>query len=89
MPDDFELVFVQIGRHLCPEWYGVNMRSIDRWLDECGRDRLRLARREFVIARDEARREQRALERRLRDAIRTSAQADLTVQRLGGVGCGR
>ena len=92
MPDDFEQVLIRIGRHLCPEWYGVHRRSIDRWIEQCGKERLLRLRREFVMTREEERRKQRELDLRMRAAIRdkyASAAADLTIDDDGEVGCDR
>jgi hypothetical protein len=50
-PDDFEAVFVEIGRMACEEWYGAHTRSITRWLEECGKDRLIEARKTHVRQR--------------------------------------
>jgi len=54
-PADFEQVFVRLGWELTPVHYGVHHRSIHRWLDECGKDRLIAARSAFVRAAREAR----------------------------------
>jgi hypothetical protein len=39
-PDDFALVFVQIGRLACEEHFRAERDTITRWLNECGKDRL-------------------------------------------------
>jgi hypothetical protein len=43
-PDDFEQVLVEIGRLACEEHYGVGRVTVNRWLEECGKDRLLKAR---------------------------------------------
>jgi hypothetical protein len=53
-PADFEQRFIELGWELTPVHYGVHHRSIHRWLDECGKDRLIAARSAFVRAAREA-----------------------------------
>lgn len=47
-PDDFVPIFVLKGRLACEEHYRVGRLTIDRWLDESGKDRLIEARRVYV-----------------------------------------
>ena len=47
-PRDFEQRMIAIGRLSCQEHYGVGRSTINRWLDECGSDRLIKARADHV-----------------------------------------
>jgi hypothetical protein len=47
-PPDFEIIFVQIGRIDCEVFYRAARITIDRWLDESGKDRLLKLRRDYV-----------------------------------------
>jgi hypothetical protein len=47
-PDDFDLVFVEIGRLACEEHYRVGRFVIDHWLEKSGKRRLIDARAEHV-----------------------------------------
>jgi hypothetical protein len=47
-PDDFEVIFVEQGRIGCEAWYRARRTTIDRWLDECGKDKLIKARAAYV-----------------------------------------
>lgn len=47
-PDDFALVFVQIGRLACEEQYRAERDTITRWLEECGKEKLIEQRKAFV-----------------------------------------
>jgi hypothetical protein len=48
VPDDFDVVFVEQGRLECEAWYRVGRSTVNRWLDERGKDRLILRRAEYV-----------------------------------------
>lgn len=39
-PDDFDVIFVEIGRLDCENWYRASRRTINRWLEERGKSRL-------------------------------------------------
>lgn len=47
-PDDFDIIFVEIGRLDCETWYRASRITVNRWLDERGKERLILARAAFV-----------------------------------------
>lgn len=47
-PADFEIVFVEIGRVDCEVYYRAARITIDRWLDEVGKDQLIEKRSQFV-----------------------------------------
>lgn len=47
-PDDFEIIFVEIGRIDCEVFYRAARITVDRWLDETGKERLLELRRAFV-----------------------------------------
>jgi hypothetical protein len=49
-PDDFEVIFVEQGRLGCESWYRTRRTTINRWLDESGKDRLIAARSTYVKA---------------------------------------
>lgn len=48
VPDDFEVVFVEQGRVQCEAWYHARRTTINRWLEECGKDRLITKRAAYV-----------------------------------------
>jgi hypothetical protein len=54
-PDDFASVMVEIGRFGCADHYGVRRATINRWLEECGKDELIERRAVLVHARAHAR----------------------------------
>jgi hypothetical protein len=39
-PEDFETAYVALGQVGCENRYGAHRRTIHRWLEECGRERL-------------------------------------------------
>jgi hypothetical protein len=39
-PDDFDVIFVEIGRLECEAWYRARRTTIDRWLAERGKQKL-------------------------------------------------
>jgi hypothetical protein len=43
-PQDFEIAYVKLGRNGCMRRYHCGHRAINRWLDECGRERLQAMR---------------------------------------------
>lgn len=47
-PDDFDVIFVEQGRVGCEPWYRARRTTIDRWLEERGKDRLLAARAAYV-----------------------------------------
>lgn len=47
-PDDFEIIFVEIGRIDCEVFYRAARVTVDRWLDEVGKARLIELRKAFV-----------------------------------------
>lgn len=63
-PDDFDQVYVRIGRLACEEWYRVHRRTINRWLKERGKDQLVKARAAQVSKRYELEREKREAARK-------------------------
>lgn len=40
VPEDFEIIFVEQGRLACETWYRCRRTTVDRWLIECGKQRL-------------------------------------------------
>lgn len=48
VPGDFEVVFVEQGRLECEAWYRARRTTVDRWLAECGKQRLIDKRAAFV-----------------------------------------
>lgn len=48
VPEDFEVVFVEQGRVECEAWYRARRTTIDRWLEESGKQRLIDKRAAFV-----------------------------------------
>jgi hypothetical protein len=56
IPEDFEVVFVEQGRLECEAWYRARRTTVNRWLEESGKQRLIDKRAEFVRhLRDKAR----------------------------------
>ncbi len=47
-PDDFDVIFVEIGRLDCENWYRASRITVNRWLAERGKARLIKLRAEFV-----------------------------------------
>jgi hypothetical protein len=47
-PEDFDIIFVEVGRLDCETYYRAARITVDRWLDERGKDRLIKARAAFV-----------------------------------------
>jgi hypothetical protein len=47
-PEDFETVFVEIGRLSCEQHFGASRLTINRWLEECGKERLIAERESYV-----------------------------------------
>lgn len=47
-PADFEATFIAIGRLACEEHYGTRRKTVDRWLEECGKPRLIAARADYA-----------------------------------------
>lgn len=47
-PDDFEVVFVEQGRLECEAWYRARRTTVNRWLEESGKERLIAKRASFV-----------------------------------------
>lgn len=47
-PEDFAEMLVRIGRLACEEHYHVGRSTVDRWLDQSGKDDLLERRRAFV-----------------------------------------
>jgi hypothetical protein len=39
-PPDFAITYVMLGRNGCERRYTAGHATIDRWIDECGRERL-------------------------------------------------
>lgn len=63
-PEGFEQTFLDLGRVGCEEHYGVGRLTVNRWLTECGKERL-IEERHAVVARREAERlERQRLSRR-------------------------
>lgn len=56
-PSDFRETFVRIGRIACEEHYRVGRHTVNRWLEECGKDRLIAERSALVFQRDFDRRD--------------------------------
>lgn len=48
VPDDFDVIFVEIGRQGCEAWYRAHKRTVTRWLIERGKAKLIKARAAFV-----------------------------------------
>lgn len=49
-PQDFDEVFEHVGWE-ATEYYGTHSARIARWLDERGREKLRLRRRNYVLGK--------------------------------------
>jgi hypothetical protein len=47
-PEDFEVIFVEIGRLACETWFHASRTTITRWLKEKGMNRLIRRRADFV-----------------------------------------
>lgn len=47
-PDDFEVIFVELGRLECEAHYRARRTTITRWLEECGKAKLLKRRSAFV-----------------------------------------
>lgn len=67
-PDDFERIFIEIGRLACKEHYHAKDTTITRWMNESGFDRLNELRAAHV-------RNQRA-SRKIRRPLRASEKHD-------------
>lgn len=63
VPDDFEVIFVEQGRLECEAWYRARRTTVNRWLEECGKDRLIAKRASFVKHLRDTRRCERPRER--------------------------
>ena len=50
IPDNFAERWVRVGWFGAPDEFGAHTRSIGRWLDECGRDEMILARKRYLDA---------------------------------------
>ncbi|MGJ0508912.1 MAG: hypothetical protein ACR652_17650 [Methylocystis sp.] len=48
VPDDFDVIFIEQGRDQCESWYRASKRTVNRWLDERGKERLIAARADYV-----------------------------------------
>ena len=53
-PDDFWTTYVDIGKPGCEAYYRAHWKTVDRWVEECGKVRLRAARAEEVARRRQA-----------------------------------
>lgn len=53
-PNDFEAVFIRIGRLACEEHYEARRTTVTRWLEECGKDRLIALRSAHVQSKTKA-----------------------------------
>lgn len=47
-PADFDIIFVELGRLDCEPWYRASRRTVNRWLDERGKQRLIDLRAAFI-----------------------------------------
>ena len=47
-PPDFREMYIRLGWHYVDAHYGANWRTIARWIDECGRLELKVARAAHV-----------------------------------------
>lgn len=47
-PDDFDVIFIEVGRLGCETWYRARRSTINRWLTERGKERLIKLRSEYV-----------------------------------------
>lgn len=50
-PDDFELRFVELGRHGCIAFYQTNPTAVSRWIEESGKEEIIDRRSRFVRCR--------------------------------------
>ena len=48
VPDDFEVIFVEQGRLECEAWFRARRTTVNRWLEQCGKERLIAKRASFV-----------------------------------------
>jgi hypothetical protein len=64
-PRDFREMYIRMGWDGLPEHYGTNWRVIRRWIEEEGREFLRVARAEYVRAQRKKRRKRYVLGRTL------------------------
>ena len=48
VPPDFEIIFVEQGRLECEHWYRAGRIMVNRWLEQCGKQRLIRKRAAFV-----------------------------------------
>src|SRR5690348_2978131 len=69
-PDDFEAMFVRLGRLECEEHYHAARLTIDRWLSERDKQRLIKERAEFVKNRRSQNARQAKLKRDIARVIR-------------------
>jgi hypothetical protein len=49
-PADFELRWPQVGWEAAKDVWGAHSSMISRWIDECGRERMVLARKRYIEA---------------------------------------
>lgn len=61
-PDDFEIIFVELGRLECEPHYRARRTTVTRWLTECGKAKLLRRRADFVKYQRELRHSPRASE---------------------------
>jgi len=47
-PDDFDVIFIEVGRLGCEAWYRARRSTINRWLIERGKERLIKLRSDYV-----------------------------------------
>lgn len=66
MPRDFEARYLELGLKGCAEHYGAWNRTVRRWLEMLGRDRMRARRLEMLQARRKAAKAERVDLDRLR-----------------------
>lgn len=55
-PSDFWTVYIDIGKPGCEGHYRAHWKTVDRWVEECGKVELRAARANEVKRRREAKR---------------------------------
>ena len=53
-PDDFDVIFVEQGRLACESWYRCRRTTVNRWLEERGKQRLIRARADYVASKRKA-----------------------------------
>ena len=80
-PDDFAERWPMFGWELAGEEWGCNNRSIRRWVEECGRSEMVLARKRYVEA-------ERAVTSRARRVNYMMGRTLSHVGRKGGTGKG-